>query len=257
MELIDTHAHFTFEDLLADIDGVMQRSVEAGVVGWVTVGTDPEHVAKVVELVKGHDKLWGAVGYHPHYAKDISESYIEFLAESCKAEKIVAVGEIGLDYYYGFSDNEIQKEIFKKQLDIAAENDLPVIVHTREAFDETVAILKEYAGQLRNVVIHCYSGDAEQAQVFLDMGCHISFTGIVTFKNAEQARQAAKIVPLDRMMVETDCPYISPAPMRNQKPCEPALMIHTVNKLAEIKEIAVEDFAAEVTKTSRKFFGIG
>lgn len=255
MELIDTHAHLTFEELLADVDGVMARSIEAGVTGWVTVGTDVEHVTKVVEIIEKYDRLWGAVGFHPHYAKDITDADIEFLRKCCNNEKVVAVGEIGLDYHYNFSEKDRQKEVFEQQLDVAVDANLPVIIHTREAFDDTFEILDRYAGRIKGAVVHCYSGDAVQAKMLLDKGFHISFTGIVTFKNSDQAREAAKVVPLDRMMVETDCPYISPAPMRNQRPCEPALMIHTANKLAEIKGVDIAEFAEKVTATSREFFG--
>jgi TatD DNase family protein len=256
LEFIDTHAHLTFDELYADIEGVIGRSIEAGVVGWVTIGTDREHSDKVVELIKGRENMWGAIGYHPHYAKDVTSDDIEHLRKNCGCKKIVAVGEIGLDYYYGFSDRDSQRDVFIKQLDIAVEHGLPVVIHSREAFDETVEILDGYIDKLKGVVVHCYSGDAEQAKKLLDRGIHISFTGIVTFKNADQTREAAKVVPLDRMMIETDCPYISPAPMRNQRPCEPALMVHTANKIAEIKGIDIQTFAAEVVATSRKFFGI-
>ena len=256
MNLIDTHAHFTFDDLLADIDGVLDRSTAAGVTAWVTVGTDREHVDKVIELAQKYDRMWAALGYHPHYAKDITDEDLEYLRQACKNGKVVAVGEAGLDFHYNFSDQDRQKEVFVAQLEIAVEASLPVVVHTRNAFDETVEILDEYIDKLKGVVIHCYSGTAQQAKWLLDKGCHISFTGIVTFKNAEDARAAAAVVPLDRMMIETDCPYISPAPMRNQRPCEPALMIHTANKLAEIKGVEVADFATQVTETSKRFFGL-
>lgn len=256
MEFIDTHAHLTFDDLLADVDGVIERSMAAGVTGWITVGTDREHVERVLELAPKYDRMWAAVGYHPHYAKDITDEDIEYLRTVCKNEKVVAIGEAGLDFHYNFSEVERQKEIFRKQLEIAAGAGLPVVVHTRNAFDETVAILEEFAGKLKGVVVHCYSGDAEQAKMLLDKGYYISFTGIVTFKNAEEARAAAGVVPLDRMMIETDCPYISPAPMRNQRPCEPALLVHTAKRIAEIKGVSIEEFAGAVSATSKQFFGL-
>lgn len=256
MEFIDTHAHFTFDELLSDVDGVIERSIAAGVTGWITVGTDREHVDKVLKLAVEHDRMWAAIGYHPHYAKDVTPADIEYLRSVSKNKKVVAIGETGLDFYYTFSEEEKQKAIFRQQLEIAAEAGLPVVVHSRNAFDETVKILDEFCGRLKGVVIHCYSGNAEQAQMMLDKGYYISFTGIVTFKNAEDARAAAAVVPLDRLMIETDCPYISPAPMRNQKPCEPALMIHTAKKLAEIKGVSIEKLAEAVGLTSKKFFGL-
>jgi TatD DNase family protein len=256
MELIDAHAHLTYDDLLTDIDGVLERSVAAGVTGWVTVGTDREHVGKVLDLVSRYDRMWAVVGYHPHYAKDVTDEDLDYLRRVCVGEKVVAIGETGLDFHYNFSEAEKQKEIFRKQLSIAADASLPVVVHTRNAFDETVAILDEFAGRLKGVVIHCYSGDAEQAKMLLGKGYYISFTGIVTFKNAEDARAAVAVVPLDRMMIETDCPYISPAPMRNQRPCEPALLVHTAKRIAEIKGVSVEQLAEAASGASRQFFGL-
>ena len=257
MELIDTHAHLTFDELAADVDAVLARSIAAGVTEWITVGTDRQHLDKVIDMANQHDRLWAALGYHPHYAKDITPADIEYLKQACDNDKVVAIGETGLDYHYNFSHQQNQTEIFRAQLRIAADTNLPVIVHSRNAFDETVEILDEFTGKLKDVVIHCYSGDADQAKMLLDKGYYISFTGIVTFKNSETARLAAEAVPLDRMMIETDCPYISPAPMRNQRPCEPALLIHTANKIAEIKGIDLEKFASAITDTSKRFFGIG
>ena len=256
MELIDTHAHLTFDELLADVDAVIARSVAAGVTSWITVGTDRQHLDMVLSLAKRHDRMSAAIGYHPHYAKDITPADLEYLAQTCKNDKVVAIGETGLDFHYNFSHQEKQKEIFRAQLEIAAEANLPVIVHSRNALDDTAEILDEFDGRLKGVVVHCYSGDADQAKMLLDKGYYISFTGIVTFKNSDQARAAAALVPLDRMMVETDCPYISPAPMRNQRPCEPAMLIHTANKLAEIKGIDIDKFASAVTATSKRFFEI-
>ncbi|MCK4959941.1 MAG: TatD family hydrolase, partial [Planctomycetes bacterium] len=140
--------------------------------------------------------------------------------------------------------------------EIAAELNLPVIIHCREAFDDVIAILDRFKGSLKGAVIHCYSGNAAEARQYLDMGFHISFTGIVTFKNSIDVQEAAKIVPLDRMMVETDCPYISPVPVRNKRPCEPAFLVHTARKLAELKDIDPEEFAQAVTATSRRFFDL-
>jgi TatD DNase family protein len=256
MELIDTHAHLTFDDLLVDVDAVLTRSTAAGVTEWITVGTDREHIDKVLDLANQHDRLWAALGYHPHYAKDITPADLEYLKQACDNEKVIAIGETGLDFHYNLSHQKNQHEIFRAQLQIAAETNLPVVVHSRNAFDDTVEILDEFAGKLKSVVIHCYSGDADQAKMLLDKGYYISFTGIVTFKNSEIARLAAAVVPLDRMMIETDCPYISPAPMRNQRPCEPALLVHTAKKIAEIKGIDIEKFASAIADTSKRFFGI-
>jgi len=175
---------------------------------------------------------------------------------SAAAEKVVAIGETGLDFHYDHSPRDVQKEIFRKHLQIASEINLPVVVHTREAFDETMEILDEFEGRLKNVVIHCYSGTAEQTKLILDRDYYISFTGIVTFKKTDETRQAAKLVPLDRLMIETDCPFISPEPVRSKRPCEPAMLVHTAKKIAEVKEMDLEEFAKAVTATSKVFFGL-
>ena len=256
MELIDTHAHLTFPELESQVDDVLARSREAGVVGWVTIGTDAEQVVKAVELAERFENMYAAAGIHPHYAKDVGEGDIERLREFAVTGRIVAVGETGLDFHYNFSGQDMQRDLFRQQLQIAADTNLPVVVHTRNAFDESMAILGEFEGRLKNVVIHCYGGDAEQTELVLGRGYHISFTGIVTFKKSYELREVAKMVPLDRMMVETDCPYISPTPVRNQRPCEPAMLVHTAATLADLHGLSLEEFAERVTATSKRFFGI-
>ena len=259
MELIDTHCHLTFEQLADDVEAVVQRSEAAGIVGWITVGTDAQHNRKAVELADRFEHMYAAVGIHPHDAKDVTGQTIAELKELAQSEKVVALGETGLDYHYNFSEHAEQRRTFAAQLEIARELNLPVIVHCREAFDETIEILEQFIsvkGRLKGVVFHCFSGSAEQARIVLDHGFYISFTGVVTFKNATQTQQAAKSVPTDRLMLETDCPYMSPEPMRKQKINEPALMIHTARFLAELKEMSPTDFAQAVTATSKNFFGL-
>lgn len=257
MELIDTHTHLTFRELQRDPEGIIARSKDAGVTGWITVGTDREQIERVLALVPKYDNMYAALGIHPHHAKDASPQDLSFLKTAAQTDKVVAIGETGLDFHYTRSEAGEQKEVFKAQLQIAAELALPVVVHSRNAFDDTMQILDEFAGTLKGVVIHCYSGTAEQAKLILQRGFYISFTGIVTFtKKVNETIDAAKLVPLDKMMVETDCPYISPEPVRNQRPCEPAFMVHTARKLAELKGMDFEDFAREVTVTSKYFFNL-
>lgn len=259
MELIDTHCHLTFEQLAGDIDAVVERSRAAGVAGWITIGTDPQHNRKAVELANRFGNMYAAIGIHPHDAKDVTAETMADLKELAGSEKVVAIGETGLDFHYDFSPRQDQKRVFEAQLEIARELNLPVIIHSREAFDETIDILEQFIGVkggLKGVVFHCFSGSVQQARIVLDHGFYISLTGVVTFKNAENARQAAKIVPAGRLMLETDCPYMSPAPMRNKKINEPALMVHTARFLAELKEMDPADFARAVTAASRDFFGL-
>jgi TatD DNase family protein len=241
MKLIDTHSHLTFEGLENQVDAVLARSVEAGVTRWITVGTDKEQNEKVLRLVSRHENLWADM---------------ELLKKQLASECVVAVGECGLDYYYMNSVAENQKPVFRKHLDMASELQKPVIIHTREAFEDTMSILDEYADKLKRVVFHCFGGDAKQTQAVLDRGFYISFTGTVTFKRSDALREVAKMIPLDRLMIETDCPYISPHPVRNIQPNEPALLVHTAQCLANVHEIPLEDFADKITKTSITFFGL-
>jgi TatD DNase family protein len=254
MGLIDTHCHLGFEELAADVEGVLARSREAGVDRWVTVGTDTEQNEKAVELARKYDDVYAAVGYHPHHAKDVGEGDIARMKELAGEEKVAAIGEAGLDYHYNFSHQEAQREVFRRQLDAAREMGKPVIVHSRNAFDEAVGILDEYRGELARVVFHCYGGSAEQTEALLERGYYVSFTGIVTFKKCEDVREVAKMVPVERMMIETDCPYISPEPVRGSRPCEPAMLVHTARRLSEVLGMGYEEFARAVSRTSEEFF---
>jgi TatD DNase family protein len=246
----------TFEELGGDIVAVIERSKAAGVVGWITVGTDPEHNRKAIELAEKFENMYAAVGIHPHDARTVTPDILKELRALAQNNKVVAIGETGLDYHYNFSSRQEQKRVFAEHLKIASELNLPVIIQCREAFDETMDILEQHSGDVKKVVFHCFTGSAEQAKIVLDKGYFISFTGVVTFKNAEKTRRAAEVVPLDRLMVETDCPYMSPEPMRKQKINEPALMIHTARCLAELKGMDLADFAEAVTATSKVFFGL-
>ncbi len=256
MELIDTHCHLTFDPFTDQIEQVLRRSREAGVTSCITVGTTLEDSQKAIELAERHDNLYATVAVHPHEAKTVTDKTMAQLETLAQSEKVVAVGETGLDFHYDFSTPEQQKEAFTRHLELAADLNLPVIIHSREAFDETLTIMNEFQSTLPKVVFHCFSGSAEQAKILLDKGWYISFTGVVTFKNAEKTRDAAKIVPLDRLMLETDCPYMSPEPMRKQKVNEPALLIHTARFLAELKDLDFTDFARAVTATTKNFFAL-
>ena len=256
MELIDTHCHLTFKQLADDVDAVIARSIDAGVTAWITVGTDPGHNQKAIELAQKYDNMYATVGAHPHDAKEVTGQAIRQLHALAQNKKVVAIGETGLDFHYDHSPRDKQAEVFKSHLHLASELALPVIIHSREAFDETMEILQKSGPDIKKVVFHCFSGSPEQARIVLDAGFYISFTGVVTFKNAESIRQSAEIVPLDRLMLETDCPYMSPEPMRKQKINEPALMAHTAKFLADLKGMDLSDFAAAVTTTSKFFFNL-
>lgn len=256
MELIDTHCHLTFEPLVDEVEAVLERSRAAGVASWITVGTDIEDCQRAISLAERFDKLYVSVGIHPHEAKTVTAESIEKLKALAQRANVVAIGETGLDFHYSFSQPKEQRRLFAKHLQIAKELDLPVIIHSREAFDATVEVLEQYGRGIEKIVFHCFSGSAEQAELVLKRGWYVSFTGVVTFKNANKTRDAAKAVPLDRLMLETDCPYMSPEPVRNQKTNEPALMVHTAGFLAELKQMPLDEFARAVTATSRGFFNL-
>jgi len=256
MELIDTHCHLTFEPLAGDVAGVVERSRAAGVTEWITVGTSLEDSRKVIELAGMYEGMYATVGIHPHDAKSADTAALEEMKRLGRGEKVVAVGETGLDFHYNFSKQPDQRRVFVAHLEIARELNLPVVVHSRNAFEETMEILDRSGGGLKGVVFHCFSGSAEEAKRVLERGYYVSFTGVVTFKNAEKTREAARVVPLDRLMVETDCPYMSPEPVRNQKPNEPALMVHTAQFLAGLKGMELEGFARATTQTAAAFFNL-
>ncbi len=256
MELIDTHCHLTFDDLAQDIDSIIERSKAAGVTSWITVGTDMSENQKAVELAGRFENLYAAVAIHPHDAKTVADDTITELKKLAQNEKVVAIGETGLDYHYDNSLHEDQRRVFAQHLKIAAELNLPAIIHCRKAFEETIEILDQYGADVKKVVWHCFSGSAEQAQILIPKGCYFSFTGVVTFKNAEKTRRAAALIPIDRLMLETDCPYMSPEPVRKQKVNEPALMVHTAKFLADLKGMAFDDFAAATTDTTKAFFDL-
>ena len=256
MELIDTHCHLTFKPLDADLEAVLERSKANSVTSWITVGTSLEDSEKAVEFAERTDNLYATVGVHPHDAKEVRCDTLMQLRQLAGNVNVVAIGETGLDFHYNFSKQPDQLRVFAGQLKLAAELNLPIVVHSRNAFEETMDALEEHGSGLKGVVFHCFGGSPDEAELILERGYHISFTGVVTFKNADKARRAAKLVPLDRLMLETDCPYMSPEPMRKQKVNEPALMVHTARLLAEIKGMDLTEFAAAVTATSRAFFGL-
>jgi len=256
MELIDTHCHLAFEQYAGNIEDVLERSKAAGVTGWVTIGTDTQQNRKAVELAGRFENMYASVGIHPHYAQNATADDFAELKKLAENEKVVAIGETGLDFHYAFSKQSDQKRVFAEQLEIARQMNLPVVVHSREAFDDTIEILEQFGSDVKRVVFHCFGGLAEQARIVIEKGFYVSLTGAVTFKNAENLRQVAALVPLGRLMVETDCPYMSPEPMRKQKINEPALMIHTVRRLAELRETDLAEFAESVTAVSRNFFDL-
>ncbi len=258
MIYIDSHCHIDGEQFDADRDEVVQRANDAGVKMMLTIGTGNPHdgeIERAVKCTESYENVFAAVGVHPHDAKLYDDAAENNLIELTKSEKVIAWGEIGLDFYYDHSPREIQRDVFRKQIKQAKGLDLPVVIHSREADNETVEILtEEYAENLgRGGVMHCFGGSVEMARAMLDIGFMISFAGNVTFKKAENLRDAAKVVPLDKLLIETDCPFLAPVPNRGKRN-EPAFVVHTARFLAEFYDVELEKLADQTTRNFLNFF---
>lgn len=251
--VIDSHAHLNFDDIATDIDGVLARAKAVGVEHIVTIGTTFAESEAALETAKKYPNVSATVGVHPHDVVEHSESHLTEMRDMCADPSCVAVGEIGLDYHYDHSPRDVQRYWFERQMELAREFGLPVVIHTREAEEDTEAILKKFPDVTG--VMHCYSSGPGLAQKALDMGYMLSFSGIITFNKAEEVRQIAADAPMDRLMVETDCPYLAPAPFRG-KTNEPAYVTLVAQKLAEIKGVTAEEMAATTTANTKKLFGI-
>ena len=253
----DSHAHIDGPEFDADREEIIERARAAGVSVILNVGTGDPHSGafeRAVELGKKYESVYTAIGTHPHDARfydDKAEDRIKTLVES---ERVIAWGEIGLDFHYDNSPRDVQIEVFKRQLHAARDCDLPVVIHTREAESETIEILKSaYSGANRRGIFHCFSGSMELAQRAVELGFLISFSGIVTFKKADELRAVAKQVPLDRLLIETDCPYLSPIPHRGKRN-EPAYVIEVARCLAGLHGVELEEMARITSENFKRFF---
>jgi TatD DNase family protein len=248
---IDVHAHL---DMLEDSPEVtLQKAKEAGVSKIVTIGTEPSDHEFVLKTAKQfYPDIYCTLGVHPHQGMMWKDEVGAWIEKHLPDREVIAVGEIGLDYFYTKSPVEEQKLAFRKQLDIARRHKMPVQIHTREAEQDTVEILKEFKGEVTGL-IHCFTSSTWLAQQCLDLGYNISFSGVVTFKNAESLRETCKLVPLDRMHVETDSPFLAPVPQRGKKNT-PAFVVHTAALVAELKGVSLEDLAAATNKNARHLF---
>ena len=254
MQLFDTHAHYDAEQFDTDRDALLATLPEQDVALVVNPGCDIPTSRKALELAHQYDYIYAAVGYHPESCAPYQESELELLREMAKDPKVVAIGEIGLDYYWEENPpKELQQEVFRAQMALARELKLPVIVHDREAHADSLTIVKEFP-EVKGV-FHCFSGSAEMAKELVKLGWMISFTGVLTYKNARKSVEAAEAVPIESIMIETDAPYMAPVPHRGKR-CDSALVLHTCEKLAEIKGITVEDCARITMENGKRFFGI-
>ncbi len=257
--LIDTHAHLDYDDFAADFDAVLQRAREAGVERVITIGTSIESSRRAVELAERYPMIHAVVGVHPTTADEAPEDVTPGLRELAAKPRVCAVGETGLDYHRlpeGEAEVTVYKArqaaVFRQQLELAAECGLNVVIHQRDAWEDTLAILRPYTGRVRGV-FHCFGGTPAQAEEVLAMGHLVSFTGIATFKNGVGVRETAAAVPEDRFMVETDCPYLAPVPYRGKR-CEPAHTREVAAVVAMTRGVSLEQLGVATTATAEAFF---
>ncbi|MBD0315981.1 MAG: TatD family hydrolase [Nitrospiraceae bacterium] len=257
--LIDTHTHLDDARFHDDRDATVARARETGVERFITIGCDLETSRSAVALADQYPSIYASIGVHPHEVKHIADSWYDEFRSLAKHKKVVAYGEIGLDYHYNYSPPNEQRERFREQVRLARELRLPVIIHTREAQEDTIAILTEERAEDISGVFHCFSGDARLAQEALALGFYVSFSGIVTFQNATGLREIARTVPLDRLLIETDCPYLAPVPHRGKRN-EPAFVAHVARLLASLRtdepDMTVERMAQITSANAKRLFKI-
>lgn len=257
MILFDTHAHLDDdEDYGNDRDEVLERARAAGVALIVNVGYDLESSRRSISLAEKYGLIYASVGIHPHGADEAGPGYLEQLAEMAAHPKVVAMGEMGLDYYRDLSPRPVQRKVFREQLALAKKLDKPVIIHDRDAHAEILSILRKEGLGPAGGVMHCYSGSWELAREFLAMGFYISIAGPVTFPHAPKLKDVAARVPLDRLLVETDAPYLTPVPHRGKRN-EPAYVYYTAEEVARLRGMTTEDLAGACALNGRKLFRIG
>jgi TatD DNase family protein len=255
--LVDSHCHLNFEDFGEDITPILQAAAEHGINTFLNIACRLEEIDPIIKLIETYPQILGTVGIHPHEAASTFEaiapqSIYEVLKSYTLHPRIVGVGETGLDFYYNHSPKAEQEQSFRQQIELAIEMHLPVIVHTRDAEEDTIRILKDYQGQLTGV-IHCFSGTQWLADQALALGFYISYSGIVTFPKAADLRETVKSVPKDRILLETDAPFLAPVPKRGKRN-EPSFMIHTAELVASLKEMALEEIALQTTNNFYTLF---
>jgi TatD DNase family protein len=252
--LVDSHCHLDFPEYEGELDEVVARARSAGVGAMVTISTVLDRAARLREIAGRYDGVWCSVGVHPHEAEHHPDVTAAELVGLSAPPEVVAIGESGLDYYYEHSPRDAQRRLFREHINAARQVGLPVIVHTRAADKDTVAILREAMTEAPFTgLIHCFSTSRWLAEQAVDLGLYVSIAGIVTFKNAEDLRETAAALPLDRLLLETDAPYLAPAPKRGKRN-EPAFMVHTAGRIAELRGIEPEDLAAATTGNFFRLF---
>ncbi len=254
--IIDSHCHLEYEPLSKNLDGVVERALKNGVKYLLTISTTDKSFEKIIKIITKYPSIYGSYGIHPHeseFNSNINSSKI--LEKINLSKKIIGIGETGLDFYYNHSKKEKQQSLFIEHINAAQESDLPVIVHTRSAESKTYDILKsEFKNKKFKILIHCFTGSKDFAYKLLDLGCYISASGIVTFKNSSELADTFKLIPNDRILVETDSPYLSPDPLRG-KSNEPSHIIHTIRFLSKLKNLNENDLSKITTQNFFNLFG--
>jgi len=254
--LIDSHCHLDDPQFENDREAVIQRARSEGITYLVTIGCDLLTSERAVSLAQQYPFIFSSIGVHPHEVKNITPATYDRLRTLAKQPKVVAYGEIGLDYYYNYSPPPIQKQRFREQIALARDLRLPLIIHTRDAKDDTLSILREEKAEKLGGVFHCFTGDAEMAKAALDLGFFLSFSGIVTFPKAVELQKVVQYTPLDRMLIETDSPYLAPHPHRGKRN-EPAYVRHVALKVAELKPpLTIKEVADATRENAKRLFKI-
>ncbi|UKS26207.1 TatD family hydrolase [Paenibacillus sp. HWE-109] len=253
--LTDSHTHLNAEQFNEDQDEVIQRALDAGVTRMVNVGFNRETIPSSIALAEKYDFIYSTVGWHPVDAIDMMPGDLAWIEELCKHEKVVAIGEIGLDYYWDKSPRDVQQRVFREQIQLARKLGMPIVIHNRDAHQDILHILKEEKAEEVGGIMHCFSGSWETAKQCLDMNFHISFGGPVTFKNAKQPKEVLAQVPLDRLLIETDAPYLTPHPFRGKRN-ESAYVRLVAETAAEIRGMTVDEIAEITTNNTIRLLGL-
>lgn len=253
--LFDTHVHLNDDQFSEDVEDVIARAKAAGVDYMLVVGFDRKTIERALELIEQYDFLYASVGWHPVDAIDMTDEDLVWLEQVAAHPKVVALGEMGLDYHWDKSPQDIQKEVFRKQITLAKKLKLPIIIHNRDATQDIINILKEESAEEIGGIMHCYSGSVEVAKECLDLNFYISLGGPVTFKNAKRPKEVAMETPLDRLLIETDCPYLAPHPYRGKRN-EPAFVKLVAEQIAELRGISFDEVSQATTANAKRVFGI-
>ncbi|MGD8192552.1 TatD family hydrolase [Brevibacillus ginsengisoli] len=251
--IIDTHAHLNAPEFDEDRDAVIARARENGISTIINIGFNRETIPTCLELAEKYEFIYAVVGWHPQDAKDMTDADLEWIEELTKHPKVVGIGEMGLDYYWDTSPRDVQAEVFRKQIRLARKLKLPIVIHNRDAHQDVIRILREEKAEEVGGIMHCFSGSWETAQMALDLNFYISFGGPVTFKNAKQPKEVASKVPLDRLLVETDCPYLTPHPFRGKRN-ETGYVRYVAEELANLRGVTLEEMAAITSENAKRLF---